>query len=186
MRVAGSMRMPTRRPARISAASTLCPARQTPPPAVDAAFDLDGVAVLDRWQRCGTGRYGALAGERGQVVDAQVGADGLDADAGDEDVDQVAVGPDPGHHAGPVGAHPELALADHQVARRRDDPVDSTGPPGVWGPVGVQRRVRLILQRSGVVVGALFVTVGCVLQAQAGEAEHVDQPSGPAGDAAGA
>jgi hypothetical protein len=34
----------------------------------------------------------------------QVGADGLDPGAADQHVDQVAVGPDPGDHPGPVGA----------------------------------------------------------------------------------
>jgi hypothetical protein len=65
-----------------------------------------------------------------------MGADGLDPDAADRHVDHVAVGPDPGHHPSSVGAYPELAPADHQVARGRHHPVELHWPtrPSRWLP----------------------------------------------------
>src|SRR6266545_8297941 len=90
----------------------------------DAAFHLDCLAVLDRWQRPRTGRHGPLSHQLGQVVDGKVGADGLDPGAADEHMDQVAVGPDPRHQPRPVGAHPELPLRHHQVPAGRNHPVE--------------------------------------------------------------
>jgi hypothetical protein len=45
----------------------LAPGQADQADAGNAAFDLDGVAVLDRRQRGGTGRYRSLGDEPGQV-----------------------------------------------------------------------------------------------------------------------
>ena len=80
-------------------------------------------AGLDRGQRRRPGRDGALLGEGGQVRHAEVRADGLDAGAADEQVDQVDADPEPDHLPGPDRAEPELLPSQRHVPRRRHHPI---------------------------------------------------------------
>jgi len=99
---------------------------------------------------------GAVGDQPGQVGHAQVGSDGLDPGAADEQVDQVAVGPEPDDLAGPDRAEPELTVGDLHVPRWRHDLVEldrSTRPEGAGRRTGV--RVD-----CPVVVGACLPTAG--------------------------
>ena len=100
----------------------------------DGPLDLDRVAVLGRWQWGGPGGDGPGGGELGQVVDRQVGADGLDPGATGGQVDQLGVGPEPDRHPGPGGPEPELPPGDPHVPRRRHYPVElhRAALPAAW------------------------------------------------------
>jgi hypothetical protein len=116
--------MVTRRPARISAASTCRPARLTRPAGVHGPVDL-GRAVVRIGGRQGwrAGGTAATGGEQFQVMGGQVRAQRLDPGAGDQQVDDLAVGPEGDRDAGPVGAEPELPAGHAEVAAGGHDAV---------------------------------------------------------------
>ena len=120
------------------------PGRRGTPP-----FDLDHVAVPDRRQRRWAGRDGRPARPAGQVVDGQMGADGLDPGAVDGQVDHVAVDPEPHQLTGAGRAEPELLPAERACSPTAAPP--SPAPPRHpgMGRVGVGGRVLAGRRRSG-------------------------------------
>ena len=97
----------------------------------DDPFDFDRVTFGDRRQRGGAGVDRALGGEVGEVGDGQVGADGLDPGPGDEQVDQVAVGPEPHGLPGPdrTGPSQNCFPDSHMFPDGGTTRSSSTGPP---------------------------------------------------------
>ena len=86
-------------------------------------LDLNRVTVLDgQGRRSSVDRAGG--GQHGQVGGGQVGADRLDPDAADHQVDHLDARPEPDRLAGPDRAEPELPAGHGHVPRGWDDPVE--------------------------------------------------------------
>lgn len=81
----------------------------------DHPVDLERLAAVHGRHRRGSARACTLPQQSGQVRGAQVGPDGLDPDLAGEQVDQVAVGPEPQRLPGPCRPCPELLARHPQI-----------------------------------------------------------------------
>src|SRR5215210_234692 len=122
------MRIPTWRPARISAASTRCPPRETDPRLLTQRSTSTASPSSTGGSGEGPAGTAPVTSSFGQVVDGQVRPESFDPGAADEQMDQIAVGPKPHELTCPGRTQPELSPSQQHVPRRRHYAVELDRP----------------------------------------------------------
>ena len=154
---AASIRIPTRRPPRISAASTTRPPRRSVPPAEtvrSTSTAVAGARSAAAAERAGARPRPGRPAWRGRPRSGASGRD-LTRAPGDGQVDHVAVGPEPHHLPGPCRARARTAVrATHMfptAGTTRSNSTGATGPrrPGRRHPCTGSRSRRLAVWSSG-------------------------------------